>query len=102
MRTAIIGAGSLGTITCALTGAIHAPSMSDALPYTPDDIAAQASAFGGNVRVGLEDRRGTPAESNAQQVAKIRCIIEALRAEVATPDQARDLLGLKGGDKVNL
>ena len=67
-------------------------------------FATTASQMGGNVRVGLEDSllisRGKLAESNAQQVAKIRRIIEDLGNEVATPDQARDILGLKGGDKV--
>jgi len=61
--------------------------------------------MGGNVRVGLEDSlliaRGRLAESNAQQVAKIRRIIEDLGSQVATPDQAREILGLKGGDRVN-
>ncbi|WP_294930881.1 3-keto-5-aminohexanoate cleavage protein [uncultured Paracoccus sp.] len=68
-------------------------------------FATTASQMGGNVRVGLEDSllisRGKLAESNAQQVAKIRRIIEDLGAEVATPDQAREILGLKGGDRVN-
>jgi uncharacterized protein (DUF849 family) len=60
--------------------------------------------MGGNVRVGLEDslliERGKLAESNAQQVAKIRRIVEDLGCEVATPDDAREILDLKGGDKV--
>ena len=60
--------------------------------------------MGGNVRVGLEDSlfisRGKIAESNAQQVAKIRRIVEDLGCEVATPDEAREILDLKGGDKV--
>lgn len=68
-------------------------------------LATTASQMGGNVRVGLEDSlfisRGKLAESNAQQVTKIRRIIEDLGAEVATPDQAREILELKGGDKVN-
>ncbi|MFC4296840.1 MAG: 3-keto-5-aminohexanoate cleavage protein [Castellaniella sp.] len=68
-------------------------------------FATTASQMGGNVRVGLEDSlsisRGKLAESNAQQVAKIRRIIEDLGSEVATPDQARDILGLKGRDRVN-
>ncbi|MDE8652427.1 3-keto-5-aminohexanoate cleavage protein [Novosphingobium album (ex Liu et al. 2023)] len=68
-------------------------------------LATTASQMGGNVRVGLEDSlfisRGKLAGSNAQQVAKIRGIVESLGAEVATPDEARDILGLKGGDKVN-
>jgi uncharacterized protein (DUF849 family) len=67
-------------------------------------LGTTASQMGGNVRVGLEDSlfisRGKLAESNAQQVSKIRRIVEDLGCEVATPDEARDILGLKGGDKV--
>jgi uncharacterized protein (DUF849 family) len=68
------------------------------------NLATTASQMGGNVRVGLEDslliRRGQLAESNAQQVAKIRRIVEDLGSEIATPDEAREILGLKGGDRV--
>src|SRR6187397_2647800 len=68
-------------------------------------IAAQAAAMGGNVRVGLEDSLwigpGKLAESNAQQVKKVRQILEGLGLEIATPDDAREILALKGGDKVN-
>jgi uncharacterized protein (DUF849 family) len=67
-------------------------------------IAAQALAMGGNVRVGMEDSLwigpGKLAESNAQQVTQVRKIIEGLGFEVATPDDAREILSLKGGDKV--
>ena len=67
-------------------------------------LATTASQMGGNVRVGLEDSllisRGQLAESNAQQVAKIRRIVEELGSEVAEPDEARELLALKGGDRV--
>jgi uncharacterized protein (DUF849 family) len=67
-------------------------------------IAAQAAAMGGNVRVGMEDSLwigpGKLAESNAQQVTKVRQIIEGLGLEVASPDEAREILSLKGGDKV--
>ncbi len=67
-------------------------------------IAAQAAAMGGNVRVGLEDSlwagRGRLAESSAQQVRAARQIIEGLGLAVATPDEAREILSLKGGDKV--
>jgi uncharacterized protein (DUF849 family) len=67
-------------------------------------IAAQAAAMGGNVRVGLEDSLwagpGKLAESNAQQVRAARQIIEGLGLAVATPDEAREILSLKGGDKV--
>src|SRR5690349_7035536 len=67
-------------------------------------IAAMAAAMGGNVRVGLEDSLwigpGRPAESNAQQVRQVRQIVEGLGLEVATSDDARRILDLKGGDKV--
>ena len=68
-------------------------------------VAAMAAAMGGHVRVGLEDSlwlgRGQLAESNAAQVIKVRQIIEGLGLEIATPDDAREILSLKGGDKVN-
>jgi len=68
-------------------------------------IAAMAAAMGGNVRVGLEDSlwigAGKLAESNAQQVTKARQIIEGLGLDVASSDEARDILELKGGDRVN-
>ncbi len=67
-------------------------------------IAAMAAAMGGNVRVGLEDSLwigpGKLAESNAQQVTNVRKIIEGLGLEIATADEAREILSLKGGDKV--
>ena len=62
-------------ISCAVTGSIHTPTMSDALPITPDQIA--------------------------EQVAKIRRIMEELGYNAATPNEARELLGLKGADRVN-
>ena len=67
-------------------------------------MAAMAAAMGGHVRVGLEDSlfiaKGQLAESNAQQVRLIRGIVEGLGRTVASPDQARAMLGLKGADKV--
>jgi len=67
-------------------------------------VAAIAAAMEGNVRVGLEDSLwagpGKLAESNAEQVRLVRKIIEGLGLEVATPDEAREMLALKGGDKV--
>ena len=67
-------------------------------------FATMAAMIGGNVRVGLEDSlyigRGKLAISNAEQVAKIRRIIEELGYEVATPQEARAMLGLKGADRV--
>lgn len=67
-------------------------------------IATQALLQGGHVRVGLEDNlwlgKGQLAESNAQQVRAIRQVVEALGFEVATPDEARQIMGLKGRDNV--
>ncbi len=67
-------------------------------------IAAMGAAMGGNVRVGLEDSlwigAGKLAASNAQQVTQVRKIIEGLSLEVATPDEAREILQTKGADKV--
>jgi uncharacterized protein (DUF849 family) len=67
-------------------------------------VAAQAAALGGHVRVGLEDNlwigKGQLAPSNAAQVRKVRQIIEGLGLDVATPGEAREILSLKGGDKV--
>ena len=67
-------------------------------------VAAQAAAMGGHVRVGLEDSlwlgKGEMAETNAAQVIRVRQIIEGLGLEIATPDEAREILQLKGGDRV--
>ena len=67
-------------------------------------IAAMAAAMGGNVRVGLEDSLwagpGKLATSNAEQVRLARQIIEGLGLQVATPAEAREILQLKGGDRV--
>jgi len=67
-------------------------------------FATQASLRGGNVRVGLEDSlyigKRKLATSNAQQVEKVRGIIESLGMTAATPDEARDRLALKGADRV--
>jgi len=67
-------------------------------------VAAQAAALGGNIRVGLEDSlwagKGRLAKSNAEQVALACKIIEGLGKSPATPDEAREMLGLKGGDRV--
>ena len=68
-------------------------------------VAAQAAAMGGNVRVGMEDSLwvgpGKLAESNAQQVTNVRKILEGIGREIPNPDEAREILSLKGGDKVN-
>jgi uncharacterized protein (DUF849 family) len=67
-------------------------------------VAAQSAVMGGNVRVGLEDSlwlgRGTLAKTNAEQVTKIRKILEELGLAIATPDDAREMLKLKGGRNV--
>lgn len=67
-------------------------------------FATQAAMLGGNLRVGLEDSlyigRGELAKSNAEQVRRIRTILEALGLSVATPAEARQRLALKGGDQV--
>jgi uncharacterized protein (DUF849 family) len=67
-------------------------------------IGTMAAIMGGNVRVGLEDslylRKGELAKSNADQVKKIRGILEELSFEIATPDEVRAILHLKGGDQV--
>ncbi len=68
-------------------------------------ICTQSLLIGGNCRVGLEDNlyldRGKMAKSNAEQVAKIVRIARELGIDPATPDEARQILGLKGMDKVN-
>lgn len=68
-------------------------------------MATQAAMMGGNVRVGLEDSlfigRGKLAANNAEQVRKIRRIVEEMGLEIATPTEAREMLALKGGDRVN-
>jgi uncharacterized protein (DUF849 family) len=68
-------------------------------------IATQSAVMGGNVRVGLEDSlwigKGQLAKTNADQVSKIRRILEELGLEVATPDDARKILKLKGKNNVN-
>ncbi len=68
-------------------------------------IAAMAAAMGGNVRVGLEDSLwlgpGRLAESSAAQVRRVRQILEGLGIDVASPADAREILALKGGDRVD-
>jgi uncharacterized protein (DUF849 family) len=68
-------------------------------------LCAMALAMGGNVRVGMEDSlyagKGTLATCNADQVERVIHIAKALSIDVATPDEAREILGLKGLDKVN-
>lgn len=108
--------GVLGGIGADPENLIHMKRIADKLfgdDYSFSVLAAgrhqmpmitMAAAMGGNVRVGLEDSlyngRGQLARSNAEQVARIRTVLEALSLDVATPAEVRDLLGLKGGDKV--
>lgn len=67
-------------------------------------LTAMAAIMGGNVRVGMEDSlyidRGKLAKSNAEQVTRMRTILESLSMEIATSDEARDILELKGRDNV--
>jgi uncharacterized protein (DUF849 family) len=69
------------------------------------NMCNMALLMGGNVRVGLEDNlyleKGRVAKSNAEQVEKIARIGREIGIEPATPDEARQILGLKGLDKVN-
>ena len=68
-------------------------------------IAMQSVILGGNVRVGLEDSiwagKGRLAASNAEQVGIARKLVEDLGMEIATPDEARAMLNLKGGSDVD-
>lgn len=68
-------------------------------------LATMGATMGAHVRVGLEDSLwagpGTLAQSNAEQVQKIRQVLEGLSLEVATPAEAREILQLKGGDRVS-
>ncbi len=69
-------------------------------------LITQAAMMGGHVRVGLEDslfiERGALAGSNAQQVSKIRTILHELGMQPATPDEARQMLALKGRSHVRI
>ena len=68
-------------------------------------LITMGAIMGGSVRVGLEDSlylgKGRMAKSNAEQVRRIRAILENLSLDVATPAEARQMLELKGGDAVN-
>ncbi|MCW2395253.1 MULTISPECIES: 3-keto-5-aminohexanoate cleavage protein [unclassified Sphingobium] len=108
--------GILGGIGADPRNLAHMVTMADSLfgeDYVFSAFAAgrhqlgfctQSALLGGNVRVGLEDSlfigKGELATSNAQQVERIRLVIEALGREIATPAEARALLGLKGSDAV--
>ncbi|ARE41159.1 hypothetical protein RGUI_3018 [Rhodovulum sp. P5] len=108
--------GVLGGMAAEAENLIHMKRLADR--YFGDDylfsvlaagraqmpMATMAAGMGGHVRVGLEDSlfiaRGKLARSNAEQVEKIRALVEGLGREVASPDEARAMLGLKGVDKV--
>ena len=67
-------------------------------------LCTVGAVMGANVRVGLEDSlylgKGTLARSNSEQVTRVRQILELLSMEIATPDEAREMLQLKGADQV--
>lgn len=108
--------GIMGGIGADLDHLLHMKNTADKLfgeDYVFSVLAAgrhqmnfvtQSALLGGSVRVGLEDSlyigKGKLAESNADQVAKIRRICEDLSLEVASPDETREILDLKGGDMV--
>ncbi|MEY8097343.1 3-keto-5-aminohexanoate cleavage protein [Falsihalocynthiibacter sp. S25ZX9] len=107
--------GVLGGIGADPENLIHMKRIADKLfgdTYTFSVLAAgrhqmplitMSAAMGGHVRVGLEDSlmisRGKLAKTNAEQVSKIRRIVEDLGREVATPTEARAMLALKGSDR---
>lgn len=107
--------GVLGGIGADPENLIHMKRIADKLfgdDYTFSVLAAgrhqmpmttMSAAMGGHVRVGLEDSlmisRGRLARTNAEQVTKIRRIVEDLGREVASPGEVRAMLGLKGGDR---
>ncbi|MAQ55571.1 MAG: 3-keto-5-aminohexanoate cleavage protein [Rhodospirillales bacterium] len=108
--------GIMGGIGAELDHLMHMKSTADRLfgdDYVFSVLAAgrhqmnfttQSAMMGGSVRVGLEDSlyisKGELADSNASQVAKIRSICENLSLDIASPDEAREILDLKGGDMV--
>lgn len=109
--------GILGGVGADLENLMHMHKVADRL-FGPENyewsvlaagrhqipFATQSALLGGNLRVGLEDSlfigKGELATSNAQQVRRIREIVENLGLTVATPTEARARLGLKGGDRV--
>jgi uncharacterized protein (DUF849 family) len=108
--------GILGGIGADIENLVHMKRIADKLfgaDYVWSILAAgrfqtsfvsTGAIMGGHVRVGLEDSLflslGALAESNADQVAKIRRILEDLSLEIATPAEARQLLQLKGSAQV--
>src|SRR6187549_199526 len=108
--------GILGGIGADVRNLSHMVTMADSLfgeDYLFSAFAAgrhqlefctQSALLGGNVRVGLEDSlyigAGKLAQSNADQVRKIRSMLEELGLEIATPDEAREILALKGSESL--
>ena len=108
--------GILGGVGAELDNLVHMHKVADRLFGTDYEwsvlaagrhqmnFATQAALLGGNLRVGMEDSLyigpGEKAVSSAQQVRKIRSIVENLGLRIATPEEARARLGLKGGDQV--
>lgn len=108
--------GVLGGIGAEVENLMHMKSVADRLFGDSYHLSCFAigrdqmrflsigALLGGNVRVGLEDslyiERGKLAASNAEQVRRVRAILEALGLEIATPAEARAMLALKGGDRV--
>ena len=109
--------GILGGVGADLENLMHMHKIADRL-FGPENyewsvlaagrhqmpFATQSAMLGGNLRVGLEDSlyigKGELAVSNAQQVTRIRSIVENLGLRVATPAEARERLALKGADRV--
>lgn len=109
--------GILGGVGADLENLVHMHKLADRL-FGPENyewsvlaagrhqmpFATQSALLGGNLRVGLEDSlfigKGELATSNAEQVRRIRGIIEGLGLTAATPAEARERLGLKGSDRV--
>lgn len=109
--------GILGGVGADLENLMHMHKIADRL-FGPENyewsvlaagrhqmpFATQSAMLGGNLRVGLEDSlyigKGELAVSNAQQVTRIRSIVETLGLSVATPAEARERLALKGADRV--
>jgi uncharacterized protein (DUF849 family) len=90
-------------ITCAVTGSIHTPSMSPHLPVTVDQIATQsidaAEAGAGILHLHARDPQTSRPSASAEQVVKIREIVERLGHTIATPTDAREMLGLNGANQ---
>ena len=78
--------------------------LSDQARERDMNLVTTGAIMGGNVRVGLEDNlyiaKGEMAQSNAQQVTKIRGLLRELSLEIATPAEVRELLALKGAERV--